>query len=136
MKWTLTNAGIEFGVSRETLRKQLTVAEIPKKDTYSTKEICRAVFGDIENERLRLCREQADKLALDNEQSRQQLVPLSELLPKLEQYVAAARARIDGDPKLDRDEKDKIMRDIARVGTVAIGCGPGPGSGDDAAAAV
>lgn len=121
MQWSLKKAAAEFGVSRETLKKRLTIAEIPTKPTYSTKEICRAVFGDLNNERLRLTREQADKLALENEQTRKIMAPVTELIPLFGKYCSAARARIDGDPKLDREEKDKIIEDIGKLLDVACG---------------
>jgi phage terminase Nu1 subunit (DNA packaging protein) len=133
MQWTINKAACEFGLSRETLRKRLTLAELDTKSTYTTKEICRAVFGDINSERLRLTREQADKLALDNEQSRRSLVPVQELIPMLGKFLSAARARIDGDPKLEREEKDKIIEDLGKCLDVAHGLTQGTAPAVDAA---
>ena len=136
MKWTLNRASEEFGVSRETLRKRLNALEIERKGTYSTKEICRAVFGDIDSEKLRLCREQADKIALENEQNRKTLVPVKDLIPLLGKFLSAARARVDSDPKLEREEKDKIIADLGKCLSVAMGLGEGTVAPADPAAEI
>ena len=136
MTWTLTNAAGEFGVTRETLRKRITLAELPQKTHYTTKEICRAIYSDIANERTRLVREQADKVALENQSSRKELVPPSELLPKLGKFLESAKARIEGDPKLDRCEKDKIIEDLGKLLDVALNCASVPAGDTNATAAL
>jgi phage terminase Nu1 subunit (DNA packaging protein) len=136
MKWNLHTAAREFGVSRETIKKRLTVAEIEKKATYTTREIVRAIFGDIDSEKLRLCREQADKLELENAESRKTMVPVGDLVPLLGKFLSAARARLDGDPKLEREEKDKIIEDLGKCLDVACGFAPGTAPAADTAASV
>jgi len=55
-----------------------------------------------------------------NERERK-LVPVDELIPLLGKFLSAARARIDGDPKLERDEKDAIIEDLGKCLDAALG---------------
>lgn len=53
MKWTLLKAGTEFGCSRETIRRGLAANGVAEKKTYSTREIHRALAGDLKSARAR-----------------------------------------------------------------------------------
>jgi hypothetical protein len=136
MNWSLKAASVDFAIDQITLRKRLSAAQIPKQRRYSTREICRAVFGDISSEKLRLCREQADKLELENAVSRKTMVPVGDMVGLLGKFLSAARARVDGDPKLEREEKDKIIEDLGKCLDVACGFAPGAAPAADTAASV
>jgi phage terminase Nu1 subunit (DNA packaging protein) len=112
MRWTITKAAGEFGVNRETLIKRLNKADIPKAKDYSTKEICAAVFGSISDERLRLTREQADKVALENAVCRKDVVAIGEVMPFVDNVFGAIRTRLGSIANLDNEEKAYIINQL------------------------
>jgi hypothetical protein len=59
LKLNLYNASQEFGVSRETLRKQLLALEFVGPE-FTIQQVCKAVFNDLEAERTRNAKEDAD----------------------------------------------------------------------------
>src|SRR6185369_3485780 len=103
IRWTLELAASEFPINRTTLGKRLKQANIkPDKDQrFSTKSICDAVFGNLAGERLRLVREQADRVALENAKERRELISVREIAP--------IKAEIDSISYIERDDKDKIL---------------------------
>lgn len=63
----MERAAREFGVDKETISKRVTAQGIiaGKDRCFSTAEICAAVFGDIESEKLRSERHKANLLEMD-----------------------------------------------------------------------
>jgi phage terminase Nu1 subunit (DNA packaging protein) len=116
IKWTKEIAASEFNINPRTLTNRLRQLDInPDKDgAFSTLQICSAVFGDYESERLRLTKEQADKLALENQQSRKELINVNDLADNLTKFISAARQRVLSNLKLDEDEKDKILSELGQ----------------------
>lgn len=53
MRWTILKAATEFGVSRETIRRGLATNGVKEKSEYTTKEIHRALAGDLKAARAR-----------------------------------------------------------------------------------
>jgi hypothetical protein len=79
---------------------------------YSIRDLVRGVLGgDIEAERLRKTREEADKLALANARSRGELVDVSSVRRLGQQVMSAVRNRILSMPLTD-DEKDGCLREL------------------------
>ena len=79
---------------------------------YSIRDLVRGVLGgDLEAERLRKTREEADKLALQNARSRGELVDASSVVRLGQQVMAAVRNRILSMPLTD-DEKDGCLREL------------------------
>ena len=64
-------------------------------------------------------RTELNRLAID--QKRGQLAPVAEVAAIYNKYLASAKSRIDGDPKLGREEKDKIIEDLGHLLDVAFG---------------
>jgi hypothetical protein len=63
IRWSIYRAAMEFGIDRRTLARRLAAAGgiHPGDDgRYSTRDIVRAVFTDLEAERTRLTKAQAD----------------------------------------------------------------------------
>src|SRR5262245_21288315 len=116
IRWTRERAGMEFRIDSRALSKNLRKAEIEpgKDDCFTTLQICAAVFGDIASERLRLVKEQADKLALENAEKRRDLISVSELSPVINRAIAAIKARISSASNLDREDKDKLLHELGR----------------------
>ena len=111
IRWTLELAASEFPINRTTLGKRLKQANIkPDADQrFSTKSICDAVFGNLAGERLRLVREQADRVALENAKERRELISVREIAPIINRAIAAIKAEIDSISYIERDDKDKIL---------------------------
>lgn len=99
----------EFGLDSRTLGKRLADAELDHKEEFGTQEIFAALVGDLSSERIRLTREQADKIALENAESRRELIRASELLPMLERGIGAIKAHILSASNIEREDKDKIL---------------------------
>jgi DNA transposition AAA+ family ATPase len=80
MKWTVHKAAIEWGVDRKSLAKWLSVLgfDLKKGKTYHTRDISRAVVGDLDFERTRNERAAASLRELELAQKKAELVPMSE----------------------------------------------------------
>ena len=118
LRWDVPMIAREFGMDTRTVGKRLSAAELTG-DHFTTKQIFAAIYGDMDAERLRLTKEQADKLALENQQSRGELINIFDLGENLGKFLSAARQRIMSNTKLDDDEKDKILKELGQcLGTV------------------
>lgn len=84
-------------------------------DTYRLRDLIRAILGgDIEAERLRKTREEADRLALQNARSRGETIEVDRV-KKLGQCVfIAIRQRILNFP-LSQDEQDALLTDLLKL---------------------
>lgn len=81
-------------------------------DMFSIRDLVRAVLGgDLEAERLRKTREEADKLALANARSRGELVEISAVKKLGEKVMVAIRNRLLNMPLTD-EEKDRCLTDL------------------------
>lgn len=102
MKWTLKKGSVEFDVHTDTLAKRLRAAgfNIGKGQRYTTLQIMEALFGDLEKERIRLTRAQADVAEVDRQETLEALVPkeveraslASVLVPLRSQLLAMSAA--------------------------------------------
>lgn len=107
LKWTLLKASVEFGVSRETIRRGLAGNGIEKKKSYTTREIHGAIAGDIDVATARdrmasaIARERENRIA-DSE-----LIPLADNLAWQESVLLPFRQRL-----------------LALPGTMAQRCNP------------
>lgn len=114
IRWGVETAATEFGINPRTLSSRIRTAglEAGKDGKFSTAQIASAVYGDIDGEKLRLTKEQADKLAIENAESRGTLISVEVLIPRLEKVLASARQRILSNVKLDDEEKDKLILEL------------------------
>jgi hypothetical protein len=80
-RWTINAAAREFNRDRKTLSKRLRHANImPGADgKFSTRQICAAVYGGMDGERLREVRHRANLLELQEQQLRRELVPVADV---------------------------------------------------------
>jgi len=107
----MERASAEFGINPRTLSarmKQLSV--LPADDgKYSTKEIARAVFGDLEMERIRKTSAEADQIEMENKTKAGELIDVAEFA---KDYEAAALAvvRIVKSSKLTEDAQNEILQ--------------------------
>ncbi len=107
----------EFGIDAKTLAKRMRAIGIEKgrDGCYSTKDICAAVFGDIDAEKLREVKERADKLALENAEKRGELVDVRALADAMNRPLAAMRQRIASAVELLPEEREELGRDIQKL---------------------
>lgn len=119
--WTVEVAASEFKINPRTLADRLRQMGISAgKEGYSTQQMVKAIYGDMAGERLRLVREQADKLALENSKERRDAVSLRELLPLLNRAVIAIKAEITSITYIERDDKDKILLKCGELCELAL----------------
>ena len=80
LRWNLAMAEREFNVAKDTLRRRLGDShEEPGPDgRYTTKQLTSALFGDLYGAKLRTQNEQAEKLRIENEISRAEVLSRSE----------------------------------------------------------
>lgn len=116
IRWTQQKASTEFGIHANTLAMRLKRGGIlPGEDgKYSTKQICVAMFGDIEAETLRKLTEDADKVALQNEKTRGSLVEIESVYRHFEHIFVSLRARILASGLMP-EEKDEILNDLRKL---------------------
>ena len=77
-------AAKEFDIARETLRRRLGDShQEPEPDgCYSIKHLTTAMFGDLYGAKLRTQNERAEKLRIQNEVSRSELLSRRELMTR------------------------------------------------------
>lgn len=80
---------------------------------FSTSQICIAIFGDYDSQRTRKITAEADLLEMEKAEKRGELVLVSDLIPRMSQFLAATKQRILSSHKLDDDEKDKLILDLS-----------------------
>ena len=119
VRWSLLFAQSEFGVDRKTLQKRLNAEEVePGKDgKYSTKQIASAVFGDIQGERLRKTREEADNLALKNAELRGELVQVALVKQMVSEIILANKQTILAS-QLEQEGKNEILANLEALGGI------------------
>jgi hypothetical protein len=122
VRWTLKLAAAEFGPTERTIKQRLNQLGITPGagGMFSTRQIHSAIC-DFDADIKRRAKADADGAEMDVAERKRKLVPVSELIVVIGKFLSAARARIDGDPKLDREEKDKIIEDLGKCLDVACG---------------
>lgn len=123
LRWTIETASREFGPDHKTLRRRLIAAEeLPGEDgKYSTAQIVGVIFGELHRQKLRLVREQADKLADENKARRDDLYEADVILYKAYPALfSAIRGKIAAS-KLTDNEKADILRDLEGAKDIKIG---------------
>lgn len=113
----------EIGFDRHSLMKRIAEMEIQPSgkvtkgkaagsDLFRIRDLFKAALGgDIEAERLRKTREEADKLALQNARSRGELVEIASVKKLGEKVMIAIRNRILNMPLTD-EEKDRCLVEL------------------------
>lgn len=116
LTWKIEPAASEFGINPRTLTNRIRTLGIEpdSKGCFTTQQICAAVFGDMDGEKLRLVREQADKLARENKEAAGELINVVVLSANMQRFFSAARQRILSNIKLEDEEKDKILSELGQ----------------------
>jgi hypothetical protein len=113
VRWTLSLAAREFGLGEDTLRRKVAQALLLPGDDgrWSTRQICAAVFDDLDAEKVRLTRAQADKAELDLEERRKQLVSCDGVAKFCTGVATAIRQKLIVS-SLPVDELDALLREL------------------------
>lgn len=120
VRWSMRSAAAEFGTSPDTLRTYLRKNSIdPDKedDRYSTKQIVTALFGDLESEKVRLTRAQADKTEMENRVRSGELIEVTAAVELAQRFCFAARQAVMLS-ELPEAGKNRVLRELGRLGEV------------------
>jgi hypothetical protein len=102
MKWSLSKASVEFGVTRETIRRGLRNADIAAKphQTYTTKQIFAAVAGDLKFERTRRERAEADKAEVEAARLKEEVIHRDDVTTFIRNTFAPVREDVMAMPAI------------------------------------
>ena len=126
-KLSLSEAAREFHVTRETVKRRLTAAEVEMKPgKWSIHTLHTALIGDLAEERIRKTRAEADILELDRSQRQKDLITMAEAEDVVRSYLLPVRdlilsapsalsARVNpSDPELARLQLEEWVEDGLR----------------------
>lgn len=128
-RWTVEQAAAEFDASRETIHDAIKKQGIlPGTDNqFSTMQICKAVYGDIDAAILERTRNQAKVLSIEIAQSEGRLIPVDEWIPVINNALTAMKRCIESAANLEKADKNKIIKELQDLWIVAHGATPGDG---------
>lgn len=119
IRWTLSLAGREFRLHRDTLKNKLVEIgeEADTTGRYTTAQITKAVFGDTHQQRLRKTTEEADKLELENRRTRGETIDVSDAIELTQRFCFAIRQKIILSPLPPEDQRAIIddIRSMAKL---------------------
>ena len=116
LKWNLKKAAVEFGTTVDTLKKSLNqVSAEPDADgLYTTGQLIQARYGELYQEKLRVHRETADRIAMENAITRGETLSRSELMKGFAALADAMVFRITSS-ELSREAKEDLLKDLASI---------------------
>lgn len=117
MRWSLSRASAEFGCARETLKRgfrQEGIDADAEDGKFTTAQICKALFGDLDGEKVRLTRAQADKVEMENRERSKELIEVNAAVDLAQRFCFAARQVIMLS-ELSEPAKNKILRELNRL---------------------
>lgn len=117
VRWEVTQASVEFDLHKATLSKRLKTAGIePGRDgKFSTKQICAAVFGDMDGEKLRETRHRANLLEIEEKEKRQELVAAAAVEKVWRSYLVAVRQHVKNHQRIPDDLKSEILLELREI---------------------
>lgn len=112
-RWTLATAAFEFGIDRAALAKRLRALGIePGADgCYSTLQVCSARFGNLEMERTRKAREDADAAERENKIANRELCYLHNVIKLVEDVAIGIRQLILAS-KVSKQDQDDLLAEL------------------------
>lgn len=121
VRLTLDQASSEFAIDRRSLSRRLSAINAkPEDGKYSILQCHRAVTGDLDAERLRKTKEEADKIELENEKTRGTLIEIESVYKHFEGVFVSFRARVLAS-NLEDQEKDEILKDLMKLKARDVG---------------
>jgi hypothetical protein len=115
LRWSVERAGIEFGLTSNTLRKALAKnsAAADADGLFSTAQILAALYGALHVERLRTQRARAEQLELENAITRGNFLNRAELMKGLAAIADAFVSRLNAATEVPRQVREDLQRDLA-----------------------
>jgi hypothetical protein len=116
LRWNLTAASREFNFSIPTLRAALNKnSAVPGEDgCFSTQQIVDSLFGALQLEKIRTQRATTERITLENQITRAEVLDRKELMKGLS-AVADAMVHIITTSALDRQSQADLQRELAGV---------------------
>jgi len=116
IQWSLNFAQTEFDVHRDTLKARLTQqGEAPDAEGYyTTQQILKALYTDAKAERTRLTREQADKVELENAQTRREQAPMAQVEKVWTAWAIGIRDAVR-DQEISQEQKQNILAAVRDI---------------------
>jgi hypothetical protein len=116
IQWTLSAAHAEFGMHRDTIKGRLTrIGEQPSADGYwTTQQICAAVFGDMDGEKLRKMKGEADKIEMENRKTTGELIDVPAVIEVGQRFTFAIR-QVIVNSKLSQEDKQAVLNELASI---------------------
>ena len=109
----MVEAAPEFDINPKTLSKRIKTGNIvPGSDgKFSTVQICAAAFGDIQGERLRKTRAEADEKEIKNKRMLGRLIDRDVVSSVINRFAATIRAKVMASP-LPIEDRNEILNDL------------------------
>ena len=116
LRWSVERAGIEFGLTSQTLRRSLAKASsAPDTDgLFSTRQIVAAIFGAFDQEKLATQKELTKKYQIANAVAEAAFLNRAEIAKGLAAVADAMASRIMASD-VDRKVKEDLLVDLATV---------------------
>jgi len=116
IRLTIETGAREFGMDRRTLRSRLTVAAIlPGEDgKYSIGQLAKAIFSDLQAERTRLTKEQADIAEVKKANLLRENIPTAMVVKVWSSFVIDLRQKILLSELSDAAKRD-ILHDLQSI---------------------
>jgi hypothetical protein len=115
LRWSVERAGIEFGLTSQTLRRSLAkTSATPDADgLFSTKQIIAAVYGAFDQEKLATQKQLTRKYQLANAVTEAALLDRAELTRVFTAIAEAISARIMSCSELPMTAREDILHDLS-----------------------
>lgn len=117
LKWALETAAYEFDINSRTLSKRLRQSAIEPAfddDRYSTAQICAAVFGDYQGQRLRKLKAEAESAEMDLAIRKKDYLPTADVKRVWGGVIIAMRQIVKGS-SLSDVEKHELLRQVREI---------------------
>lgn len=113
LEWTVESACRELGVSRGAFSSRVATSGIKPDDggRFTTAQVFAIMHGDMDGEKLRKTREEADKLEMENRKTRGTTIDIEDAAEVMGKFGAAIRQKILLCSMTD-EEKAAIIADI------------------------
>ena len=115
LRWSIQRAGIEFGLTSQTLRKSLAkTSATPDTDgLFSTRQIIAAIYGALHQEKLATQKQLTRKYEIANAIAEASVLDRVELTRVFAVIADAISNRVMTCNELPRSAREDILRDLA-----------------------
>src|SRR5690349_1073730 len=116
LRWTVERASTEFDINPRTLSGRLKQHGILPGDDgkFSTLQILDAKFGDLEGERIRKMKAEADQIEMENAEASGRLLDVTDFTNSIAPAVVEMK-RIIRSSKLSDEEQDLLLSQLSKL---------------------